>query len=68
MRFIDGAWLGVRVIIIRKATIDGSAVEGGGAVITKDVPPITVVVGMPARPIKQFSLETGEYIKVIKHG
>lgn len=56
----DGAWIGAGVIILPNVTIGRSSIVGSGAVVTKDVPPCTVVVGIPARPIKRFSLETGE--------
>jgi len=56
----DGAWIGAGVIIQPNITIGQSAIVGSGAVVTKDVPPYTVVVGIPARPIKRFSIETGE--------
>jgi len=56
----DGAWIGAGAIILPNITIGRAAVVGAGAVVTKDVPPCTVVAGVPARPIKRFSLETGE--------
>lgn len=56
----DGAWIGAGVIIQPNITIGQSAIVGSGAVVTKDVPPYTVVTGIPARPIKRFSIETGE--------
>jgi len=43
-------------------TIGRLAIVGAGVVVTKDVPPCTAVVGVPAKPIKQFSLETGEIV------
>lgn len=58
----DGAWIGAGVIIQPNVTIGRSAIVGSGAVVTKDVPPYTVVVGIPARPIKRFSIETGEIV------
>lgn len=60
----DGAWIGAGAIIQPNITIGQSAIVGSGAVVTKDVPPYTVVVGIPARPIKQFSIETGEIIDI----
>ena len=57
----DGVWIGAGAIILPNITIGLSAIVGSGAVVTKDVPPCTVVVGIPARPIKRFSLETGEF-------
>jgi acetyltransferase-like isoleucine patch superfamily enzyme len=62
----DGAWIGAGVIILPNVTIGNSAVVGAGAVVTKDVPSCTVVVGIPARPIKRFSLESGEIINLKK--
>jgi acetyltransferase-like isoleucine patch superfamily enzyme len=58
----DGAWIGAGVIILPNVTIGRSSVVGSGAVVTKDVPPCTVVVGIPAHPIKRFSIETGEIV------
>ena len=62
----DGAWIGAGVIILPNVTIGRSAIVGSGAVVTKDVPPFTVVVGIPAHPIKRFSLETGEIFNLQK--
>ena len=58
----DGAWIGAGVIIQPNITIGRSAIVGSGAVVTKDVPPYTVVIGIPARPIKRFSIETKKII------
>ena len=60
----DGAWIGAGAIIHPNITIGQSAIVGSGAVVTKDVPPYTVVVGIPARPIKRFSIETGEVFDI----
>jgi acetyltransferase-like isoleucine patch superfamily enzyme len=56
----DGVWIGAGVIILPNVTIGRSAIVGSGAVVTKNVPPCTVVVGVPAHPIKRFSIETGK--------
>ena len=42
-------WIGMRAIILKGVTIGDGAVIGAGAIVTKDVPPHTVVVGTPAR-------------------
>lgn len=47
-----GASIGARAIIICGVTIGENAMVGAGAVVTKDVPPDTIVVGNPARPLK----------------
>ena len=47
-------WLGARVTICPGVTIGEGAIVGAGAVVTKDVPPRTVVAGVPAKIIKQL--------------
>jgi len=47
----DGAFIGVRSIIIGPVTIGEKAVVAAGAVVTKDVPAGEVVAGVPARVI-----------------
>ena len=49
----DDVWIGARVIILKGVTIHEGAVVGAGAVVTKDVPPYSVVGGNPASIIKQ---------------
>lgn len=46
-------WLGHGAIIMPSVRIGNGAVVGSGAVVTKDVLPYTIVVGVPAKPIKQ---------------
>ena len=48
----DKVWLGARVTICPGVTIGEGAIVGAGAVVTKDVPPRTVVAGVPAKVIK----------------
>lgn len=47
-------WIGANVTILPGVTIGDHAVIGAGAVVTKDVPPRSVAVGVPARVIKQI--------------
>jgi len=48
----DDVWIAARSIILPGVTIGKGAVIAAGAVVTKDVPPYTVVGGVPARKIK----------------
>ena len=48
----DGAWLGNGAIVLDGVTIGAGAVVGAGSVVTRDVPPRTVVAGNPARVIR----------------
>ena len=52
-----GAWIGAGAIILPNVTIGERAVVGAGAVVTKDVPPYTVVAGVPAKEIKKLYLK-----------
>ena len=46
-------WIGSNVTILQGVTIGEWAVVAAGAVVTKDVPPYTVVGGIPAKVIKK---------------
>ncbi len=48
----DDAWLGTGSIIMPNIKIGQGAVVGANSVVTKDVPPFTVVIGIPAKPLK----------------
>ena len=49
-----GAWVGGRSLILPGVTIGENAVVAGGAVVTKDVEPNTIVGGNPAKVIKRL--------------
>lgn len=52
-------WIGYEAVILSGVTVGDGAIIGARAVVTKDVPPYTIVGGVPARPIRRrFSDDT----------
>ncbi|MBV9386685.1 MAG: hypothetical protein JOZ78_09680 [Chroococcidiopsidaceae cyanobacterium CP_BM_ER_R8_30] len=49
-------WIGTGAIILPGITIADNAIVGAGAVVTKDVLPKTIVVGSPAKFLKEVNL------------
>jgi len=50
----DDAWVGTGVTILPGITVGKMSIIGAGAVVTKDVPPFTIVAGVPAKIIKRI--------------
>ena len=50
----DDAWIGANALILKGVTVGARSVVGAGAVVTRDVPPDTVVAGNPARVVKKL--------------
>jgi putative colanic acid biosynthesis acetyltransferase WcaF len=57
IRIGDRAWIAEGATLLGNLTIGEGAVVAGGAVVTKDVAPYTIVGGVPARPIGERSRE-----------
>lgn len=57
----DYVFIGPRAIILPGVTIGKGAVIGAGAVVTKDVPSMQIVGGVPARPIGDRKVLTLQY-------
>lgn len=49
------SWVGFNAIILKGVTIGEGAIVAAGAVVTKDVPPYTIVAGNPAQPIRTLA-------------
>lgn len=55
----NDVWIGYEAVVLSGVTIGDGAIIGTRAVVTKDVPPYTIVGGVPATPIrKRFSDKT----------
>lgn len=53
------AWIAIGVIILPGVTIGEGSIVASGAVVTKDVPPHTLVGGIPAKVLKHFEIKNG---------
>ena len=63
----NDVWIGYEAVILAGVTIGDGAVIGARAVVTKDIPPYTIVGGVPAKPIrKRFTQETIDLLLNIK--
>lgn len=55
----NDVWIGYQAMILAGVTVGDGAIIGSRAVVTRDVPPYTIVGGVPAKPIrKRFDEET----------
>jgi acetyltransferase-like isoleucine patch superfamily enzyme len=57
-------WLGARVTVMKGVQIGFGAIIGAASVVTRDVPPLSIAVGSPARVIKRFDTARGEWLPV----
>lgn len=51
----NDVWIGMNVTVLKGVTIGDGAIIGAGSVVTRDVPPWTIVAGNPAKPVKQLT-------------
>jgi len=52
----DDVWVGAGAIILKGVTIGDRAIVAARSVVTKDVPPDTIVAGNPARVVREMSV------------
>jgi maltose O-acetyltransferase len=58
----DNVWIGMRATILGGVTLGRGSVVAAGAVVTKDVPPLTIVAGVPAKPVGMRPEEASHYV------
>jgi acetyltransferase-like isoleucine patch superfamily enzyme len=54
-----GARIGINSVILPGVTIGENSVVGACSVVTKDIPPNCVAVGVPAKPVRYFNSAAG---------
>lgn len=60
----DETWIGSNAVIVAGVTIGKHCIVAAGSVVTKSVPPYSVVVGNPAKILKQYNPESKTWEKV----
>ncbi len=63
----NDVWIGFEAVILAGVTIGDGAIIGTRAVVTRDVPPYTLVGGVPAKPIRRrFDEDTVEKLLALR--
>lgn len=62
----DDCWIGANVTVTAGVTIGRHSVVAGGSVVTRDVPPYTIVGGNPARVLKYYDKTLERWVKGAK--
>lgn len=60
----DVVWVGAGCLILKGITIGEGAIVARNSVVTKDVPPYTVVAGFPAKVVKELKKPDYQYFEV----
>lgn len=57
----ENCWLGINAVITGALTVGRGSIIAAGAVVRHDVPPMSVVAGVPAKVLKMYNPESGEW-------
>ena len=60
-----GSLIGIGAVILNGVRVGSGSIIGAGAVVTKNIPPLSLVVGVPAKVIRQNSPQ--EAAELIEH-
>jgi acetyltransferase-like isoleucine patch superfamily enzyme len=60
----DRSWLGQNVCVLPGASIGEHCVIGANSVVTSSIPDFCVAVGAPARVIKQYNKQSGQWERI----
>lgn len=64
IRIEDEAWIGANAVVVAGVTIGKHSIVAAGSVVTKDVPPYSIVAGNPAKLIKQYNSKSKKWEKI----
>jgi acetyltransferase-like isoleucine patch superfamily enzyme len=59
----SNCWFGNDVSVIGNVKIGHGSIVGANTLVTKDIPPFSIVVGNPAKIIKTFNFDTNQWVK-----
>lgn len=57
----DDVWLGASVTVVDGVTIGRGSIIGAGSVVTRDIPPYSIAVGTPAKPLRDRRQATNNH-------
>lgn len=58
----EEAWIGINSCIFRGVTVGRHSVVGANSVVNADVPPYSVVVGIPARVVRRYDHQLQQWV------
>lgn len=59
----ENVWIGAHATILPGITVGENSIVAAGAVVTQDVPPKTIVGGVPAKTIKSVDFNAADYVR-----
>lgn len=65
VRIGNNVWLGDGVAVLAGAVIGDGCVIGANAVVTGNVPPETLAVGSPARPVRRWQASSRSWVPLV---
>ncbi|WP_421157400.1 DapH/DapD/GlmU-related protein [Aeromonas dhakensis] len=60
----SNVWLGEGVVVLPGVTIGKASIIGANSVVSRDIPANSIAVGNPARVIKRFDFQCGQWVAV----
>jgi acetyltransferase-like isoleucine patch superfamily enzyme len=60
----SNVWLGAGVIIVGNVTIGRGSVIGAGSIVTSDILPFSIAVGVPCRIIKRYDFKDSKWVDI----